>query len=30
MPDHLYANEFSKGHHQQYIDWKQSKHFNEG
>ncbi len=27
---HLYANEFSKGHHQQYIDWVQSKHFKEG
>jgi hypothetical protein len=27
---HLYANEFSKGHHQQYIDWQQSKHFREG
>ena len=26
----LYGNEFSKAHHQQYIDWKQSKHFNEG
>jgi hypothetical protein len=26
----FYANEFSKGHHQQYIDWKQSKHFTEG
>jgi len=22
----LYSNEFSKGHHQQYIDWKKSKH----
>jgi hypothetical protein len=21
---HVYANEFSKGHHQQYIDWQQS------
>ena len=29
-PRHLYANEFSKGHHQQYIDWAQSKHYNEG
>jgi Doubled CXXCH motif (Paired_CXXCH_1)/Cytochrome c554 and c-prime len=28
--NHLYGNEFSKAHHQQYIDWKQSKHFNEG
>jgi hypothetical protein len=27
---HVYANEFSKGHHQQYIDWQQSKHFKEG
>ncbi|WP_027191403.1 ammonia-forming cytochrome c nitrite reductase subunit c552 [Fundidesulfovibrio putealis] len=27
---HLYGNEFSKAHHQQYIDWKQSKHFAEG
>jgi len=27
---HLYANEFSKGHHQQYIDWKQSAHYREG
>ena len=27
---HLYANEFSKGHHQQYIDWVQSKHYVEG
>jgi hypothetical protein len=26
----MYANEFSKGHHQQYIDWVQSKHFAEG
>lgn len=29
-PVHLYANEFSKGHHQQYIDWRQSKHATEG
>lgn len=28
--NHLYGNEFSKAHHQQYIDWKQSKHFYEG
>lgn len=28
--NNFYANEFSKGHHQQYLDWKQSKHFNEG
>ena len=27
---YLYANEFSKGHHQQYIDWRQSKHHTEG
>lgn len=27
---HVYANEFAKGHHQQYVDWKQSKHFTEG
>jgi hypothetical protein len=27
---HVYANEFSKGHHQQYIDWQQSKHAIEG
>jgi len=27
---HVYANEFAKGHHQQYIDWAQSKHYNEG
>jgi formate-dependent nitrite reductase cytochrome c552 subunit len=27
---HVYANEFSKGHHQQYIDWLQSKHKIEG
>lgn len=27
---HVYANEFSKGHHQQYIDWQQSKHASEG
>lgn len=27
---HVYANEFSKGHHQQYIDWVQSKHYSEG
>jgi hypothetical protein len=26
----FYANEFSKGHHQQYIDWKHSKHYTEG
>jgi hypothetical protein len=27
---HVYANEFSKGHHQQFIDWSQSKHAVEG
>lgn len=27
---HMYANEFSKGHQQQYIDWRQSRHFKEG
>jgi len=27
---HLYSNEFSKGHHQQYIDWKKSKHSDSG
>jgi hypothetical protein len=27
---HVYANEFSKGHHQQYIDWSLSKHAKEG
>lgn len=27
---HLYPNEFSKAHHQQYIDWVQSKHYVEG
>lgn len=27
---HLYSNEFSKGHHQQYIDWKKSKHADSG
>ena len=27
---HLYPNEFSKGHHQQYIDWKKSIHRKEG
>jgi hypothetical protein len=27
---HVYANEFSKGHHQQYIDWQQSRHAPEG
>jgi len=27
---HAYANEFAKGHHQQYIDWAQSKHYKEG
>jgi hypothetical protein len=27
---HVYANEFSKGHHQQFIDWVQSQHYTEG
>ncbi|MBW1893200.1 MAG: hypothetical protein JRI91_05840 [Deltaproteobacteria bacterium] len=27
---HVYANEFSKGHHQQFIDWQQSKHYEVG
>jgi len=27
---HLYANEFSMGHHQQYIDWSLSIHAKEG
>ncbi|MBU0971253.1 MAG: hypothetical protein KKC20_11435 [Proteobacteria bacterium] len=27
---HVYANEFSKGHHQQFIDWQQSKHAGVG
>ena len=26
----VYANEFSKGHHQQYIDWTLSPHYKEG
>lgn len=26
----LYANEFSKSHHQQYIDWKHSAHYTAG
>jgi hypothetical protein len=26
----VYANEFAKGHHQQYLDWAQSKHYAEG
>lgn len=26
---HVYANEFSKGHHQQYIDWSMSEHAAE-
>lgn len=28
--EHFYPNEFSKGHHQQYLDWEKSKHFREG
>jgi len=27
---HVYANQFAKGHHQQFIDWKMSKHSTEG
>ncbi len=27
---HFYANEFAKGHHQQYLDWKHSVHSKEG
>jgi len=27
---HVYANHFSKGHHQQFIDWQISKHAKEG
>ena len=27
---HFYANEFAKGHHQQYLDWQQSAHAAEG
>jgi predicted CXXCH cytochrome family protein len=27
---HLYTNEYSKGHHQQYLDWKKSKHADSG
>ncbi|HEA66706.1 MAG TPA: hypothetical protein ENI07_07790 [Desulfobacterales bacterium] len=27
---HMYPNEYSKGHHQQYIDWKKSVHKKEG
>ena len=26
----VYANEFARGHHQQYLDWKLSKHSEEG
>jgi hypothetical protein len=26
----VYANEFAKGHHQQYLDWQQSRHAREG
>ncbi|MDP2646382.1 MAG: multiheme c-type cytochrome [Desulfobacterales bacterium] len=28
--EYVYANEFAKGHHQQYLDWKQSEHYKEG
>jgi len=27
---YLYSNEFSKGHHQQYIDWRKSAHAKAG
>lgn len=27
---HLYSNDYSKGHHQQYLDWKRSKHADSG
>ena len=27
--NHMYPNEFSKGHHQQYIDWQKSAHKKE-
>ena len=27
---HLYETGFSKGHHQQYIDWKKSRHADSG
>jgi len=27
---HFYADEFARGHHQQYIDWQQSVHAREG
>jgi len=30
MKGDFYPNEFSKGHHQQYIDWRRSKHHMEG
>jgi formate-dependent nitrite reductase cytochrome c552 subunit len=26
----VYANEFAKGHHQQYLDWQHSSHSREG
>jgi hypothetical protein len=26
----VYANEFARGHHQQYLDWQQSSHSREG
>ncbi len=26
----VYAEDFSKGHHQQYTDWEQSMHYREG
>jgi predicted CXXCH cytochrome family protein len=27
---HLFTNEYAKGHHQQYLDWKMSKHADSG
>jgi predicted CXXCH cytochrome family protein len=27
---HLYGNDYSKGHHQQYLDWKRSRHADSG
>lgn len=28
--EYVYANEFARGHHQQYLDWEQSQHYKEG
>jgi len=28
--ENFYMNEYSKGHHQQYNDWRKSKHYTEG